>query len=560
MSLIDVENSKRIRNAMTVICGMDVPEDVGEFSVNADLSGSYDTGGELKTFPERGVYMDLSGDGFINNGLAKPLPANHTGILSKVYPSGLPYELNVYVLLANPVNKATNINIFCWDDMGLHRDTQTITKGSDSKTIKITGVNGRIEVVKISFGESWWFDNSNLISCDVNLRSVETKVADPELQISDIEITGYMKDDVINQLANVGENYPIYYSCGYSGDMSPVRKFYLSGGIELSDHQITIHGEDATKFLENEYGGLFVGNLNGTGGGIGRYIDVAHKILEGANIEHRYVNDYSDDFYLDGEPFLIEQISKRKIIAQMVNYLSFAFKSAKENYGCFFDYVDAGIPTITAGKPKVAKLDIKDISDLKITTDRYIKKISINTPIADPEESYTDIETVSIKGSTVRSVSDPCYAFSVSAGTVSMINPYTYGLKANGSATVRGRKISIYDPSDNLIYSPFIVESKTGGVEEVVLDDMCGGIFTAQAEDGNIYATESILYQMLTALINRSVLVYEFTYRGDPRLQPRDYINVLIDDVYKPMTIESITLNHQDGGLTSTIVARGGFI
>jgi hypothetical protein len=53
----------------------------------------------------------------------------------------------------------------------------------------------------------------------------------------------------------------------------------------------------------------------------------------------------------------------------------------------------------------------------------------------------------------------------------------------------------------------------------------------------------------------------QFTWRGDPRLQPRDVITFYdLDGNTLYYTIESIETNYEEGGTLSTITARKGYV
>ena len=102
---------------------------------------------------------------------------------------------------------------------------------------------------------------------------------------------------------------------------------------------------------------------------------------------------------------------------------------------------------------------------------------------------------------------------------------------------------------------------------------------------------------IIPTLLDRSNIIYEFTYRGNPHIQPRDVLNVevaaWVDDfktvdglypaldlypaenlypyaVYKKvrkmvkswvtMTVDSISLEHAEGGLISKVKARKGVV
>lgn len=558
MSKIDIENSKPIRKAMDVICGLETKSGLKPFVYSAN---SYDNvNGDITGLPVYTQYMDLSGDGFPNDGSALPLTAEHSGVVASISSSGIS-KLEIYVKFEGSTSdtdtQIVEATAYYYVKGKLKRQKITIGSSWQSITYRfvINSTDGRIQLAKIVPGYSWWFDNASLISCNVALRSVETKVDNPELQISEIEITGYEKNDILEEISLIGDDAPITYSCGYPGDMSEPRTFYLSQAISWEDNQIIIKGEDATKFLAAEYSGKFIGNYTGAGGGIGKYIETIHEMLNNAGISHEYENYYMAGPYSDGEPAFIKNISKRDIIAQAVNLFNFKSDWLGE---CGLVYVDAGRPRLIA-KPRIKPdaYDINGYSELKTETNRKIKRVEINNPYVDRGPSK-NIETIDAEGTIIRSASDPLLSVATSTGTVSLITPYKYKLKASGSATVTGRAVRFYDPTDNDSVTPRVL-NRASGVETLTLNEFNGMVDGAVAPTGDGYLTD-FWYYALRQIMDRPLKIFTFTWRGDPRLQPRDYIRLTINDTPVDMTIESITLNHEGGGLTSQIVAREGLI
>lgn len=546
MPRIDTENNKPIRKAMSVLCGIERPT---EATAEATASNSYDNiNGSVTGIPIYTKYMDLSQGGFLNDGTASPLDSNHAGIISNINAQGTS-TLNLTLRYLNAGSESVAY-AFYYDGTTLIKQQLDISTTS----LVINGTEGRIQLVKIAVGPSWWFNNESLISCSVALRAVETRVDNPELQISDIEIIGYEPDDVLDRIALIGDNMPVYYTSGYPGDMAPIRKFYLSEPITWADKQLRLRAEDATKFLEDQYSGKYVGNSDdsGLGGGVSNYADTLHEMLNNSGIEHEYVNDLVDSSYSDGEPFFLPSNSKRSLLAQCVNLFRFMAHSGP----CYINYTDAGRPTFKAltgkGRPVCR---IKDYADLLIDTDRKIKRIEMDIPYADVGTSQ-NIETIQTAGTTIKEITDPYYSVATSKGSISLITPYKYKLTAEGDCTITGRPIRKYDPTDNESYTPCVVET-IDGVDTVTLEEFWGMEDGASPEPGYV---SSFWHALFYTLLARGVKKYSFTWRGDPRLQPRDYITLDVNGVDVDMTIESITLDHSDGGLTSQIVAREGLI
>lgn len=85
------------------------------------------------------------------------------------------------------------------------------------------------------------------------------------------------------------------------------------------------------------------------------------------------------------------------------------------------------------------------------------------------------------------------------------------------------------------------------------------GQFAIQASGGRLL--EIYPEKMLSAPMYRSNITGSFTWKGDPRMQPRDsvYWNRL-DGTTEEITLETITLTHEGGGTSAEITYRKGVI
>lgn len=554
MPTIASENAKPIRQALTVLCGMDVQSSA---TPSAVASSSYDgINGNVTGVPIFSPLMDLSGEGFLNDGTAQPLEEDHAGIVATVNAAGNSSTLQVTITFSTSVPSGTTMTLFYYENTAeLKRHTMTVSGTTASASI--TSNIGRINLVKITVGDSWWFNNDTLISCTLDLRSVDTKIQDPELQISSLEIVGYEPNDILSKVSMIGEDSPVYYTCGYPGDMSPVRKFYLSEPISWEDKKITIKAEDATRFLTEDYAGAFIGNPIAAQEecGIKRYIDGLHNMLNSKNITHEYSNIYNYGDYLYGECMLFDRRPIREHIARAVNLFKFPSERLGDgNHPCFINYVDAGIPRLWTGKDTTHYTVIEDIGNLETSTDRKVKTIKMNINWYQADSSRS-IQTMGSSGTQIIEFSEPYWSFSVSSGTITKLSPYSVKVRATGNITISGRKLYSFDSND--FYTPWIENSLTGGVDTIELETFTGMAAGLSPGDSSYYTFwEGALQQLLS----RGLKIYKFKWRGNPKLQPRDYIKVNINGSYVNMTIDTMTLEHADGGLVSEIVAREGWI
>lgn len=538
MPTLAEENKKILRQSLDVIVGMDIPfEEISSVTASGNYSGS---SGVINQAPQKPVLMDLSNGGFFNDGLAIPLGDDTGGFVSNI---------NTNLVLSVTLSSASDDDLVVVGYLGGNLIKWTFSGSGASRTVTIPANSKRIVVNRVVCGQAFWFDNSSLVSCNLQLRAVETKVDNPELQMSEIEIEGYEPNDITDVIGYIGTGYPIYYTSGYPGDMAPIRKFYLGEPIEFEDKAVKIKGYDATYFLDDEFGGFF-GNDNA---GMVTYAETIDAMLTSSGVDHSFepYPAYDGDDYNEGA-FLIDKGPKRSVIAQAVNF--FRYEDVTRPF--IVNYVDAGIPRLWTGPNTKAPVILENISRPKGIVDPIIKSISLNVYSVVRAVSSA-IETISVSGATIYEASEPYDSYTVNTGTIETIDLYTCKIEASGSVTISGRKIvkaPIRTGGAGTPYMlPLTVTSGSNGVP-VTLNDI---FFVSILEDAN-----DDIVVLITKLMARSNISYEFEYRGDPKLQPRDYIRADIDGsgTLVDMTIDTIELKHEGGGTSSTIVARKGFI
>lgn len=540
MPTLAEENKKILRRSLDVLVGMDIPfVEISSVTATGNYSGSSE---EVNGTMQEPILMDLSNGGFKNDGLSIPLGSDTDGFVSDI---GTPLVLSV--TLANASND--DLVVVGYVDGQIHK--WTFSGSGANRTVTIPADTKRIVVNRVVCGEAFWFDNSNLISCTLQLRSVDTKVDNPELQMSEIEIEGYEPNDITDIIGYIGTGYPIYYTSGYPGDMAPMRKFYLGEPIEFEDKTVKIKGYDATYFLDDEFGGVGV-DFGPYPDDIGLYVyaEKISEMLTDSGVDHEFWEEDFGEFgpstFLTSE-FFIEPQPKRSVIAQAVNI----FRLSTGYYPFQINYIDAGIPKLWVGVNKGTPVTLENISRPKVIIDPIIKTVNLN--LYDPMiKASSTIETVDVQGAAIFDTSDPYYSFTSGSGTITYLTPYSYKLEGNGSIVISGEKIELYaGMKSGVPMLPMSVTSGTNGIE---------------IDLGNNYLFGNYRYEGFQAalqyLLQRSNISYEFEYRGDPNLQPRDYIRADIDGsgTLVDMTIDTIELKHEGGGTSSTIVARKGFI
>ena len=552
MATIAEENKKILRRAMDVVVGVDFEYmDAPTYEFSGYYSGSSKI---LNADPENITLMDLSGGGFLNDGRAEPLSDETPGYLSVI---GQPMVIN----LTKPSGVFSTITTVVGAVDGAFKSWNT-RYYTNTARITIPASNSRVRIVRLIAGLSLLFNKNALTSCTLQLRGVETKLDNPELQLSEIEFT--VKEESarlslypfanVNEVVAALQEGTIYYAAGYPGDMSPVRKFYVADVPDITDGQVTIRGEDATRFLPESFPGRLIGNNVMSGGGVRRYVAMLDELLTNAGIEHETANFPNVWPYNNGDAIWVgNDVTPRGLIAQAVNMI----RSKEIPFGDVYmqivaNYVDAGRPRLWTNQQQPIKV-LDDISRPRVDVEPRVKSIKYGNVVADAQGSAKAIETINVKGAVIRTTSDPYYSFSASSGTIEKLSPYSYKLTANGSVTVRGVPIDFYVED-----SPFIYE--TGNYYGVDID--LGDFNRVLTTDLDESASMTFDSHNAGELVTRGRVLYTFDYRGDPNLQPRDYIRADVkgNGSLTDMTIDHIEIRHENGGMISTITAREGFI
>lgn len=584
MPTINEENLKPLRRALDVVCGIDASTTTTNFSprINGTIdpsSGLFPSNAKLQEIGIRARLMDLSGEGFENDGLAIPATEEALADSSKYgWLTGFFSDEDGYIcnqsgdrspLVLSALHAPSYWSVNAQDAIPAQKSI--ILRQGETVTYERWTPNTRVIFDRIVPGIAMQFTNAELVSCNVDLRAVETAVDNPTLQASELEITAYFPNDYSDILSELMEDAPMWYTAGYFGDMSPIRKFYLAEPIELENNLIRLYGQDATKYLDAEYSGSITGALSSwhplglvdtvltERGGLVPFADRVSTMLTNAGIAHDYENNATAAEYSRGEGQLLANMPKRDIISQAVNLLNFEVDFNGEMFPVRFEYVDAGIPKLTINGTKVP-YEIPTEVDLKRVTESRIKSVTGNTYSVSVAKS-AEIATEEVSGAIIKDLSEPYWSVTAAAGTIKSLGAYRYKLTGSGSIKVSGRAVRLFDNMSSIgssaDYTPYKLPRYTeyDGIT-VTLDDINGlhsilGDATSGSSPGH-----NCMEEIAEQLVARSNVTYEFTWRGDPRIQPRDWVVVNGID----MTIETISLDHEEGGLTSTITARRGFI
>lgn len=582
------ENRKTLRKSMRVVCDFqetDTQPNITPVGIAAEYEGLAGVDSLLENSPQ---LMDLAGDGFLNDGQAEPMQTDtdsfRYGYISEeaataggTFPTPFGVTLSTVetwdVVTLEIAGEDGNVEIRqvnpIWSD---NTTTILIDRWTPGQRAIILGVH---------LGMYWRWDNSTLISVDLDLHGVGTEVGG-DLEISSIDIQAYEPNDYTDVIGRIPKTAPIRYSAGYTGDMSPVRKFYLSDDVSWDNNVLNIKGQDATMLMEGKEVPV-VANYDDYDAGelIGDRIRTALS-----DINYLEVGNAPDINMTTSTPYVFQEASRRSLISLYMNVYG------NSDYIKPI-YVDAGIPVLywtdipniwTISSDEISELDIiveENINTIKATIEDYysqynddIKKVKATanrTYLVHTENPVEGIQNVSITPTPT---------------SVRLDDGKTIRFKAAATATytVEAWEVLVDLTDDN---DPYIVQDSEKGVE-FTFDEPLPIML---ADIG------SVTKKCLPALLNRSNIVYEFEYRGNPHIQPRDTLNVEIatwenvevvtdglfpetdlypatdlypDATYKEarkmvtewvtMTVDTITIEHQEGGTTSKVRARKGAV
>lgn len=398
-------------------------------------------------------------------------------------------------------------------------------------TIDKWAPGSRAKLARIFMGKCYQFNNNNLISCIATLRAGLT--IDPSLPFSEIEIQG-ITDDVSDEIPYIPDNSPIWYSAGYPGNMSELRKFYLQKEVpaEYNDKIITIKGYDETYKLDSDFEAEYV-TLN-YGYSKRDLYRLFKTVLDASGITYSAESEPSGTSGYVDNYFLFKDNTRRDLIAFLQNLIPIRF-------------VDAGIPYLSHSESRRKSWIINDYSKIENEIEQHINEILVKAYFALAEPTSTTIETVKATATAVYEQTYSDYYLNISVTNATVItkglNYITFKAASTADCVVSGTKIEIY----------------RGSTAESVSDGKAGKSLDFSSKWDSDFISDGLGYLDYAAeLFNRSNKKKKFTWKGDPRMMPFDTVCLGSDDT--TYTIESMTLEHSGGGLISQIEAREGII
>ena len=369
MSQIDIQNAKQIRDPMTVLISMEVPEDVAVTYSGFENVKIEDAQLGQRAWPMRQL-ADLQGEGFALDGSRSLYDPSVTASAAngKIGVRGDVGEDVTFTVSGDSDINGLSLAATGTDRVLFNGQTATfsdgqviIPVGSDSITLTFPAeeTDRRVEVSFTLPGTSLKVTNDSIISCIVSLRS-DLSIEDPTLPESELNVEIYNEVDISEAVASIPDDSPLTYSAGYPGDMSPDRKFYVAGQITWADNVLSIHAVDAVHFLDREVEGRISNNWGSTlEPSLSVFLGMVAYGIEEAGVSFTSVTRGYYYARVQAPPYAeqvtTEKGSLRDLIAFSMNVLrvkdipneavsNVYIEPGTHNF--LFTYVDAGRPTL----------------------------------------------------------------------------------------------------------------------------------------------------------------------------------------------------------------------
>ena len=568
---IDVENLKAIRKPFDVICGVDME------NTTATNVISYDSGDvgfsddnevdALKSSAWEPLRLaDLSGGGFpLDDGVVFPSQTHEaSGIEGK-------YGLRGYVgesLEISVTTSASTVSITC-EGTGTLTLNGAVYPLQDQFVIPVragveetllfesTDEHARVVVYTIVPGIVLQFKNDAIVSCVLDLAG-NLSLTEPSFEVSTIELNAYYPYDISEIISTMPDNTPLWYKAGYPGDYCETRQFYLDGEATMKDRVITLKGTDASSRLEGvTMRSKLVRNAYQL------YVNF-HNTFNRAGITLVDYEEMPSDSSSTYAAIVTEQSAQDLLGDMMVSC-----HAAPLYY--WPTYVDAGIPRLyykqvsedgTTRSPyqlRVWDIHEEDCAEVERVVSRKISKIAsadhdtpflvrvtpLNTSVTVGSKTVAAGEIVEFTYSNgylwnlVRTNTDGSVIYADQQGQKWIAN-------ANGTASLTGNILSLSKISDFDIPTPAqngIVLYMNPVILGYLVESYAGSIPT---NTGRFFGSN---------------VTGSFTFRGDPRMQPRDTFRFTrLDGTVEVATIERIELTHEGGGTTASVHYRLGVV
>ena len=569
MHTIAEANASNIRPPMQVFCGLTYTG-VANLSFEVEDAIAY---GTLKN-DEPASLTDLAGDGFPLDGSCVEYRSGIPGIGARTEVGGM------MTITATSNKSIPGITLRCIGEGDIHcdgvvydvRDGLVLPVDGQYAVLDVYAAPGnRVVIWNIDAGITLAWTNENLVSVVVALRT-DLSVVEQDLQTSDIEIKAYWPEDIREAVTAIGDSAPLWYYAGYPGDYSRTRTFYVCQEIEQVDNIITIKGEDAMGRLDYETDAALL-----TAEGVGPARDLYNVML--AMIRNAGISPTAQ-----GSPakrvgkgrLIFPEATAGEIVASIMHLA---------HSGTFWPvYVDAGIPTLTWQVP-TGMWDIyeEDCGDVRIELTRNVRKIvpsdttyGIKSAVSDhdPKDPVALIGAIDkVDAKHPETLDFDGYWEDVQAyGSIKLVSSkLTEAVYEKGttkpSAYVK-KWLAVKENKEELGDSPAAIfgrqititrETKAHDASRLGITETVE-VLPLGTEYFDTAGTE-IAYPRYARIFEISNESGSFTWKGNPKMQPRDIFRFhRLDGSVYDCTIEEIILTHEGGGLTAEITYRKGVV
>ncbi len=567
MATIDSENAKQIRDPMQVHIEMILAETTKVTSCTP-LSGykSFDNTLMQTTWPLR-VLADLQGEGFVLDGSAEWYEEKTASeVNGKLAARGNVGENLRLRIMTNAPTISLTITSTGADQIISGGKTFTATgidaipMGGTSVDVEFVPENEteRVIVSSVVPGSTFVADNSNLIRCEVALRTNLDPLQNT-IPASELEFQMYYPEDIGEMFKYVSGEWPVTYQAGYSEEMSPIRYFYLADPPVYENHVITIRAKDQVENLDItvKEGALFAGSgarslvkiedPDGWRKSVEEWLKKAGVNLRGWSsmwVPGSWKSDYINN----------KEGTLRELLGYQMNVSS-------------LEYVDAGIPLLgwTGGTWAVNEEDLASISEEKALNISMIKApskeelfdVTLSNGGIIPtflEESFSKgaILTITFAQKYMNIFSAKALSSSGGVESISGLISFTPS-EAVIKATSAGSEIMMHGETLRETGGVEYYNNPNGlGGEEVTLEQPIMGRFIHV----DFFSNENLIFSPKN-IFDRKRDKITFTFKGDPRWQPRDLLTVhRVNGQHLSTKLEEIHIVHEGGGTSATVTAR----
>ena len=591
---IDIENAKQIRQSMEIHVGISA-EDMNATKSVKDIAGvSPDPVGIMDANATTSLVTsswgvesvaDLSGGGFRLDSDVYFADANNDGSTGKYGVQSVPGGgVSLKVLTSAQSVSVTAVG----------EGTATATYGGSDHTYAITDqfvipvpantwvtlkfestdADERVKIYTVVPGLVLSLDGDDIISCTLDLAG-DLSLQEPTFQTSSIEFSAYYPYDISDLIAAISDGTPLWYYAGYPGDYCETRNFYVDDKCTMQDNIMTVHGVDASGKLEEAEAKSRTLDAWRIFGTYQLYTYIASS-LENAGITLRHIQDCAMNLNIDPEQVAVIPTQAMQTFLGAVMLL--CRDADPDNYR--MAYVDAGIPTLynrhVSGvppfQPQVWTINEEDCGDVERSYDRNINAVT-NSSSGEPVEVMASIvRTVTKNGKTVRRDPVELQKLDVIAGRLYnlTLDEYCTDINISNWRTIyvadADRVSWVADKTGTcvitglpLVYTAMTKKAKyhgsRPGITISIEPPIKGGHIDWHAFD---YTND---LQTNWLRFNASNVTGHFTFKGDPRMQPRHVFDfVRLDGTTERATIEHIEMTHEGGGFTATLYYRLGVV